>query len=65
MNSVDPDQMQHSAASGLGLHCLPMSLLWEARHKLVKKLLWGLNQIYSWETSPLILVQFQTTNMTA
>ena len=43
MNSVDPDQMQHSVASGLGLHCLPMSLLWEARHKWVKKkLLWGL-----------------------
>ena len=26
-NSVDPDQMPHSAASDLGLHCLPMSLL--------------------------------------
>ena len=25
--SVDPDQMQSSAASDLGLHCLPMSLL--------------------------------------
>ena len=37
-NGVDPDQMQHSAASDqhsaasdLGLHCLPMSLLWDAR----------------------------------
>ena len=29
--SVDPDQMAHSAASDLGLHCLPMSLLWKAR----------------------------------
>ena len=35
-NSVDPDQMPHSAASDLGLRCLPMSLLWDARHKWVK-----------------------------
>ena len=34
-NSVDPDQMPHSAASDLGLYCLPMSLLWDARHKSV------------------------------
>ena len=25
-NSVDPDQMLHSAASDLGLHCLQMSI---------------------------------------
>ena len=24
--------MPHSAASDLGLYCLPMSLLWDARH---------------------------------
>ena len=36
-NSVDPDQMPHSAASDLGLHYLPMSLLWEARLKWVKR----------------------------
>ena len=35
-NSVDPDQTLHSAASDLGLHCLPMSRLWDARHKWVK-----------------------------
>ena len=35
-NSVDPDQTPHSAASDLGLHCLPVSLLWDARHKWVK-----------------------------
>ena len=29
-NSVDPDQTPRSAASDLGLHCLPISLLWEA-----------------------------------
>ena len=34
-NSVDPDQTPHSATSDLGLHCLPMSLLWDARHKWV------------------------------
>ena len=34
VNSVDPDQMPHYAASDLGLHCLPMSLLWDARHGL-------------------------------
>ena len=28
-----------SAASDLGLHCLPMSLLWDARHKWVKYLI--------------------------
>ena len=25
-NSEDPDQMPHSAASDLGLHCLPITL---------------------------------------
>ena len=28
---MDPDQTPRSAASDLGLHCLPMSLLWDAR----------------------------------
>ena len=35
-NSVDPDQTPRSAASDLGLYCLPMSLLWDARLKWVK-----------------------------
>ena len=34
-NSVDPDQTPCSASSDLGLRCLPMSLLWNARHKWV------------------------------
>ena len=34
-NTVDPDQTPRSAASDLGLHCLPMSLLWDTRHKWV------------------------------
>ena len=29
-NSEDPDQMSRSAASDLGLHCLPMSQKWDA-----------------------------------
>ena len=28
-NSVDPDQMQYSVVSDLGLHCLPASHLWD------------------------------------
>ena len=36
-NNVDPDQMPRSAASDLGLHCLSMSLLWDARCKWVKR----------------------------
>ena len=35
-NCVDPDQTPRSAASDLGLHCLLMSLLWNARHKWIK-----------------------------
>ena len=34
-NSVDPDQMPHSVAADLGLHNLPKSLLWDARHKWI------------------------------
>ena len=35
-NSGDPDQMPHSAASDLGLHCLPVTLLRVSRLKWVK-----------------------------
>ena len=35
-NSGDPDQMPHSAASDLGLHCLPMTLLLVSRLQRVK-----------------------------
>ena len=31
VNSVNPDQTPHSAASDLGLHCSPKSHLWDAR----------------------------------
>ena len=34
-NSADPDQMPHSVASDLGLHCLPSTLLGVSRLKLV------------------------------
>ena len=35
-NSVDSGHTSHSAASDLGLHCLQMSLLWDAWHRWVK-----------------------------
>ena len=35
-NIGNPDQMPHSAASDLGLHCLPMSLKKDARRRWVK-----------------------------
>ena len=35
-NSGDPDQMPHSAASDLGLHCLPVTLLGVSRLQWVK-----------------------------
>ena len=35
-NSGDPDQMPHSAASDLDLHCLPITLLGVSRLKWVK-----------------------------
>ena len=38
-NSVDPDQTPRSVASDLGLHCLPVSHLWNARHKWVKSVI--------------------------
>ena len=35
--SVDPDQAPRSAASDLGLHCLPMFLSLDTRHNWVRK----------------------------
>ena len=40
-NSGDPDQMPHSAASDLGLHCLPITLLWVSRLQWVKPVLFA------------------------
>ena len=34
---VDYDRMPHSGVSDHGLYCLPMSLLWNIRHKWVKQ----------------------------
>ena len=39
VNSGDPDQTPHSAASDLGLHCLPNTLLGVSRLQWVKYLL--------------------------
>ena len=38
-NSVDPDQMPHSAASDLGLHCLSSILLGVSRLQWVNEIL--------------------------
>ena len=35
-NSGNPDQMPHSAASDLGLHCLPITLLGVSQLQWVK-----------------------------
>ena len=35
-NIIDTGQRFHSAASDLGLHCLLMSILWDAKLKWVK-----------------------------
>ena len=35
-NSEDPDQTPRSAASDLGLHCLPVSQNWDAKFMWVK-----------------------------
>ena len=37
-NSVDPDQTPSSVASDLGLHYLPMSLLWYAGFNGLKQI---------------------------
>ena len=37
-NSEDLGQALHNAVSDLGLHCLPMSLLWEVTHKWVNEM---------------------------
>ena len=36
-NSVDHDQTPRSVASDLGLHCLPMSFVWDDGHKWVNR----------------------------
>ena len=36
-NSADPDQTLRFVASDLGLDCLPLSLLWDAKINWVKK----------------------------
>ena len=36
-NSGDPDQIQYSVASNLGLHCLPFTLLGVSRLQWAKR----------------------------
>ena len=49
-NSTDIDHTPRSVASDVGLHCLPMSLLWDTGHIWVSIFLyqWSLN--FSWMT---------------
>ena len=48
-NSGDPDQTLHSAASDLGLHCLPITLL------RVSRLQWVILESYMYGKCPKIL----------
>ena len=50
-NNGDPDQTLHSAASDLGLHCLPVTLLG------VSRLQW-VNAAYSGHMEALLEIQF-------
>ena len=36
VQNVDPDQRRRSGETDLGLHCLPVFTLWDARHKCIK-----------------------------
>ena len=48
-NSGDPDQMPHSAAaSNLGLHCLPITLLQVSRLQWVKFSCFIVSGIHNW-----------------
>ena len=58
MQSVDLDQTPHSVVSDLGLHCLLMSLLWEARFKRVKKKK-GMSQVKQFVKNRLICQQWR------
>ena len=59
MQTVDPNQMlvPHYAASDLGLHCLPVSLLWDARDKKVNTS----SMVY--HLIPVFLLTFQVWSM--
>ena len=41
-NSVDPNQMPHSVASDMGLHCLPITLFRGSRLKWVNEYYQGM-----------------------
>ena len=61
-NSEDPDQTPHSAASDLGLHCLPITLLgvsrqqWQIRLKVLKSS--GPEVIICFSCSPQLSMKF-------
>ena len=46
-NNGDPDQMPHDAASDLGLHCLPITLLEVSRLQWVILVMLALSFVFS------------------
>ena len=54
-NNEDPDRTPYSSASNLGLDCLPVSLLWEARLKWVKFIEFLLDQANFYLICPAVL----------
>ena len=51
-NSEDPDQMPHSVASDLGLHCLPVTLLGVSRLQYIK---FNIHMAIPWPSYPVLL----------
>ena len=64
-NSADPDQTPHNAASDLGLHCLPMPLLWDARLKWVQPIPVSLKIEYRLSRYTGTSVKYSLANYTA
>ena len=56
LNSGDPDQTLHYAASDLGLHCLPITLLGVSRLQWVKEYIRGF-LIVPWKCMLSVLIR--------
>ena len=57
-NNVDPDQTPCSAASDLGLHCLPMSQKWDARFIWVNSVFFFINVMSKTNQAPLKMTKW-------
>ena len=60
-NSGDPDQMPHSAASDLGLHCLPITLLRVSRLQWFKSVDYSANYHFIFFPQNSFLVKINAT----